>query len=585
MHPFPSEERAALKRAITLLDVDKKKFSWSVLAGSSAIGSTVGLGTTAAWMIARAAQLPPVLDLSVASVGVRAFGVGKAIFRYLERIASHWVALHGMATLRTEVYRSLSESSTDVVTSLKRGDVLTRTNADVDEIGLVVVQSLLPMAVALLVSLLALGILGFLSPLIAILVACALFLSGIVGPLLAMTGAKLAEQEKITTRARLNEQSLYLLENAAQLRVGGLLSATETSRRDTEHDMWKQRDAAARFTALASTIDVLALGLAVIGAIVIGSWQVSQSMLSPVNLVVCAMTPLSAFEATARMPQAFIQLTRSGAAALRVMSLIDRANASPAASSTPKIDSGTTLTATDMVAGWPGHKDVTVPLSFTIKPGQSLAIVGPSGIGKSTILNTLAGLIAPHSGSVTIAEHHVSNIERATLSQHISFTAEDAHIFDTSILENLRVARADITVAQAHKLLEQAGLTSWIADLPEGIDTKLGADATTVSGGERRRLLLARALAAPASILLIDEPGEHLDPHTADTLIRDILLSADAQRAVVVVTHRLSPLDAADHVIMLGADHTGRAHVVDEGTHAELLLRNPQYEWSLKQEG
>lgn len=120
-----------------------KKFSWSVLAGSGAIGSTVGLGATAAWMIARAAQLPPVLDLSVASVGVRAFGVGKAIFRYLERIASHWVALHGMARLRTHIYRQLAGSSTDVVTSLKRGDVLTRTNADVDEIGLVVVQSLL----------------------------------------------------------------------------------------------------------------------------------------------------------------------------------------------------------------------------------------------------------------------------------------------------------------------------------------------------------------------------------------------------------------------------------------------------------
>ncbi|USR78836.1 thiol reductant ABC exporter subunit CydC [Arcanobacterium pinnipediorum] len=585
IHPFPREQRQALHRAVRLLDVDKKKFSWSVLAGSSAIGSTVGLGATAAWMIARAAQLPPVLDLSVASVGVRAFGVGKAIFRYLERIASHWVALHGMATLRTQLYRELANSSTDVVTSLKRGDVLTRTNADVDEIGLVVVQSLLPMAVATLVSILTLGILGFLSPLIALIVAIALFISGIIGPLLAMTGAALAEQGKITTRAQLNEQSLYLLEHAEQLRVSGLQSATESSRQATEEAIWKQRDAAARYTALASGLDVLALALAVVGAIIVGSWQVSAGSLSEINLVVCVLTPLSAFEATARMPQAFIQLTRSGTAAQRVMAIIDQASTSPAATQTPVIARKTPLLAHNMVAGWPGNKEVSAPLNLHIEPGTSLAIVGPSGIGKSTILHTLAGLIKPHTGSVTLAQHPVSEIARSTLSHHISFTAEDAHIFDTSILENLRVARADITPEQARDLLAQAGLSSWLADLPDGVDTELGADAVRVSGGERRRLLLARAFASPADILLIDEPGEHLDPETADLLLRDILSASNAQRSVVVVTHRLTPLDAADHVIVLGPDDTGRATIVDEGQHHELLARNRHYAWSLAQEG
>lgn len=585
IHPFPREEREALTRAVKLLDVDKKKFSWSVLAGSGAIGSTVGLGATAAWMIARAAQLPPVLDLSVASVGVRAFGVGKAIFRYLERIASHWVALHGMARLRTHIYRQLAGSSTDVVTSLKRGDVLTRTNADVDEIGLVVVQSLLPMAVALVVSLLTIGILGFLSPLIAVIVAIALFLSGIVGPISAMMGAKIAERGTIDNRSKLNDEALFLLEHASHLRISGLLEATEDAHDAIEHAIWKHRDSAARYSALASAIDIFALALAVIGAIVVGTWQVTSGDLSSVNLVVCVLTPLSTFEATARMPRAFTQLTRSGAAAQRVMAIIDRANASPAAIETPDITPGAPLVARGTVAGWPGTRDVTTPISLTIHPGTSLAIVGPSGIGKSTLLSTLAGLIPPHSGTVTIDGHNVSDVSRATLSQHISFTAEDAHIFDTSILENLRVARPAITANEAEALLHQVGLGSWLNDLPDGIDTELGADATTISGGERRRLLLARALATPANILLLDEPGEHLDPATADTLIRDIFGSVGANRAVVVVTHRLSPLDQADHVIMLDSDETGHATIVDQGTHEELLTRNRQYSWSVRQEG
>ncbi|SDU80295.1 thiol reductant ABC exporter subunit CydC [Arcanobacterium phocae] len=585
IHPFPRHERQALKRAIALLDVDKKRFTWSVLAGSGAIGSSVGLGATAAWMIARAAQLPPVLDLSVASVGVRAFGIGKAIFRYLERIASHWVALHGMAKLRTHIYRQLANSSTDVVTSLNRGDLLTRTNADVDEVGLVVVQSLLPVAVAGLISLLTLGILGFLSPLIALIVAIALFFSGFVGPLCAMIGAKIAEQANIDTRAKLNEQALFLLENASTLRVSGMLNATAASQQSIEETMWRNRDSAARFTAFASVIDMLALAVAILGALLVGGTQISNGTLSEVNAVVCVLTPLSAFETTARLPRAFIQLTRSGAAAERIMTIIDQADESPAATLTPELSAQAPLIATDLVAGWPGGPDVTTPISLSISPGKKLAIVGPSGIGKSTLLSSLAGLIAPHSGSVTLDSYAVSDIARTSLSQHISFTAEDAHIFDTSIVENLRVSRADVSSDEALKLLKRAGLSSWLQDLPDGVDTELGANATTISGGERRRLLLARALASPASILLLDEPGEHLDPATADALIRDILSTADDEKTIVLVTHRLSPLDAADHIIMLDDDGAGRATIVDEGTHAELLDRNPRYAWSVSQEG
>ncbi|WP_216404802.1 thiol reductant ABC exporter subunit CydC [Arcanobacterium phocae] len=585
IHPFPRHERQALKRAIALLDVDKKRFTWSVLAGSGAIGSSVGLGATAAWMIARAAQLPPVLDLSVASVGVRAFGIGKAIFRYLERIASHWVALHGMAKLRTHIYRQLANSSTDVVTSLNRGDLLTRTNADVDEVGLVVVQSLLPVAVAGLISLLTLGILGFLSPLIALIVAIALFFSGFVGPLCAMIGAKIAEQANIDTRAKLNEQALFLLENASTLRVSGMLNATAASQQSIEETMWRNRDSAARFTAFASVIDMLALAVAILGALLVGGTQISNGTLSEVNAVVCVLTPLSAFETTARLPRAFIQLTRSGAAAERIMTIIDQADESPAATLMPELSAQAPLIATDLVAGWPGGPDVTTPISLSISPGKKLAIVGPSGIGKSTLLSSLAGLIAPHSGSVTLDSYAVSDIARTSLSQHISFTAEDAHIFDTSIVENLRVSRADVSSDEALKLLKRAGLSSWLQDLPDGVDTELGANATTISGGERRRLLLARALASPASILLLDEPGEHLDPATADALIRDILSTADDEKTIVLVTHRLSPLDAADHIIMLDDDGAGRATIVDEGTHAELLDRNPRYAWSVSQEG
>ena len=168
-------------------------------------------------------------------------------------------------------------------------------------------------------------------------------------------------------------------------------------------------------------------------------------------------------------------------------------------------------------------------------------------------------------------------------------TPEDAHIFETTILENLRVANGQLSVSEGEELLKEAGLGEWLASLPEGIETELGSGATTISGGERRRILLARALAAKAPLLALDEPGEHLDPETADALLRDLLTagSEEHKRGVILVTHRLTPLDQADQVFIMDKPHGNLeepATFVAQGTHRELAENHPGYAWSLRQE-
>ncbi|MDO5025929.1 MAG: thiol reductant ABC exporter subunit CydC [Trueperella sp.] len=589
---FPKEDRQALRRAIKLLDYDRAKFWWSVAAGTGAIGSGVGLGATSAWLIARAAQLPSVLELTVAATGVRAFGIGKAIFRYLERIASHWVALYGMANLRASVYHSLAHSPADVVTSIKRGDLLSRTGADVDEVGQVVVRSMLPAAVAFWVCLISVLIVGLLSPLIGLVLALCLAVSAVVGPYFAMRGARMAEHAQVKNRARLSATALTLLESAAQLRVAGRLTDMEQAQQDIETEIHHNRNAAAKPTAVATALDTLMLGVAVVAALVIGIAQVSAGTLNGIELVVCVLTPLSAFEATQRLSGAAVQLVRSGSAARRIMEILDRA----AAAELPPHDSHTPdnsgLIARDLVIGWPGGPAVAGPLNLSVKPGQNLAIVGPSGIGKTTLLLTLSGMLEPHSGSVQLNGREVSHLAREEVSQDLTVTAEDAHIFETSVLENLRVARPDLTPEQATALLTEAGLGDWLSQLPEAVDTMLGTDATTISGGERRRLLLARALAAPAQFMLLDEPAEHLDAETADTLLRDLLRAGGEDRAVILVTHRLAPLDAADEVVMIDLpansaqlpNRNSPAQIIARGTHAELLAKMPTYQWSAGRE-
>ena len=172
-------------------------------------------------------------------------------------------------------------------------------------------------------------------------------------------------------------------------------------------------------------------------------------------------------------------------------------------------------------------------LALDLRPGRSVAIVGPSGSGKTTTLLTLAGLLTRQAGTLTLDGHDVDHLDRHAVAAAVVVGTEDAHVFGTTVLENLRVGRGDLTVPEATAVLARVGLAEWLVGLPDGLDTVVGPDARTVSGGERRRLLVARALVSPAPLLLVDEPAEHLDPERADALVTDLL---NDPRGVVVLS-------------------------------------------------
>ena len=241
------------------------------------------------------------------------------------------------------------------------------------------------------------------------------------------------------------------------------------------------------------------------------------------------------------------------------------------------------VVARGLAVGWPGGPVVVEGVDLAVEPGRAVAIVGPSGAGKTTLLLTLAGLLPPRAGVVRIGGDDPAELTSPERAARVVVTTEDAHVFGTTVLENLRVARGDVTPDEAAAALDRAGLGPWLAGLPEGLDTLLGPDARTVSGGERRRLLLARALLAPAPVLLVDEPAEHLDPATADALVSDLLGDRTApggqQRGIVVVTHRLTPLAAADEVLWV---EDGR--IVDRGRHDDLAGRLLGYREALRRE-
>lgn len=464
-----------LRRALALLELSPRRVVLAVLAGVATLGSALALAALSAWLITRAWQMPPVLDLSVAVVAVRALGISRGVFRYLERLTTHDVALRGTTAARTRIYERLANGNGAV--ALRRGDVLARTGADVDVIGDVVIRAVVPICVSVLMMLAAVGLLAGIAPAAASVLAVALLIAGVGAPILAARSARIAEEAGAEADVRFAETAVRALDHAAELRVARRLDATLAEAEGAAHDSVVARDRAARPSALADAAQPLAIGASVIGSLLIGIALYgpdggTAGGMTPMALAIIVLVPLAAFEATAALPAAAIALMRGRIAATRIMTMLDAA---------PHVSGS-------LNGSFRGLHSCPTPATNFRAHARS-AIIGPSGSGKTTMLRALA----------------------VEFGSDAALFAEDAHLFDTSILENLRVVRGDVDEDQATQALRRVGLGPWLDALPQGVHTTLIGGAQAVSGGERRRLLLARALLSTAPVVLLDEPTEHLD--------------------------------------------------------------------------
>lgn len=559
---------ADLRRMWGLLDLSRWRVAVAIAWGVVALGSGLGLAALAAWLIARAWQMPPVLDLSIAVVTVRALGISRGLARYLERLATHDVALRAMTTARTTVYRTLAGSdlwlrrpagAVDAGRdgdggSLRRGDLLVRIGSDIDDLGAVVVRVFVPVAVALVLSAVAIGLLATISVAAAAILAGALAVSGLLAPWLSAKAARDAERAVRADRAEFTAQALTVLDHAAELRVAGRLDAALSAATKAARRAVAAEDAAAARSAWSAAATPLSIGASVLGALLIGITLYgpaggSAGAMTPMALTVLVLLPLSAFEAVGPLPAAAQSLTTARAALHRLVRLDDGTGVRAAQDGSAGADSAAVLER---------HLSQQLP---EIPAGHRIAVVGPSGAGKTTLLMNWAGLFdTPRTG--------------------ITFFAEDAHLFGTSVLENLRVARGDVTAEEAETALRTVGLGPWLDSLPKGLHTDLVGGAAAVSGGQRRRILLARALIAPARVLLLDEPTEHLEADAGAQLLCDLLDSGsglvEPERTVVVVTHQLPPDQRADVIVRVDASAQVQVDFVDRGAptfaHGEIPL-------------
>ncbi|ORX04030.1 ABC transporter ATP-binding protein [Mycobacterium triplex] len=510
----------------------------AIALGVLSLGSALALAGVSAWLITRAWQMPPILDLSVAVVAVRLFAIARGVLHYCERLATHNTALRAAGVARAEIYHRLADGPAAVAVRLHSGELVARVGADVDALADVLVRALIPIGVAAVLAVAATVAVGVISPAAGTVLALCLLITGVVAPLLAGKAAVTQEEVARQHHSERDTAAMIALEHAPELRVAGALPDVIAESRRRQLRWSDALDAAARPAALAEAMPTAAIGASVLGAVVAGIGLAHA--VAPTTLAVLMLLPLSAFEAMTPLPAAAIQLTRSRIAARRLLDLAPEFPTAESRTPTP-LPVGTARLSADLRSGHTrafSHR-VTVDL----EPGARLAITGASGSGKTTLLMTLAGLIPPLDGHAMLNGIDLDSFDEHELPSAVAFFAEDAHIFATTVRDNLLVTRGDCADAELVAALDTVGLGEWLANLPEGLSTVLTGGARAVSAGQRRRLLLARAMLSPARIVLLDEPTEHLDAGDAERMLADLLAPTSglvsAERTVVVATHHL----------------------------------------------
>ncbi|MDK0520851.1 thiol reductant ABC exporter subunit CydD [Streptomyces sp. ML-6] len=555
-----------LARVREAAGAQRGRLALALLLGSLALGSAVGLMAVSGWLISRASEQPPVLYLMVAVTATRAFGLGRAVFRYAERLVSHDAVLKMLAELRVSVYRGLERIAPAGLRRTRRGDLLSRLVADVDALQDYWLRWMLPVATAALVGAATAGFVGWLLPAAGAVLAAGLLLAGVGVPLVAGACSRRTERRLSPARAELATRITDLLGGTAELTVAGALPARSARTREADGVLTRIAARAAAATALGGGLTALIGGLTVIATALVALPAVRDGRLAGVELAVVVLTPLAAFEAVTGLPLAAQYRHRVKRSAERVFEVLDaplpvHEPEDPAeAPATPF-----PLEVRGLSARYAGtDRDALDTVDLTLTAGRRIAVVGPSGSGKTTLAQVLLRFLDARTGTYRIGGVEARALEGDAVRRFVGLCAQDAHVFDSSIRENLRLARTGATDDELRDALGRARLLDWVESLPEGLDTPVGEHGARLSGGQRRRLALARALLADFPVLVLDEPAEHLDLATADALTAD-LLAATRGRTTVLITHRLQGLEAVDEVLVLDA---GR--IVQRGPYADL---------------
>lgn len=543
-----------IKRLLVLM---RPWYGWMLLGtllSLITILANISLMALSGWFIATMAMA----GISGASVnyftpaaGIRAFAIARTASRYGERLVTHEATFRLLATLRTWFYEHLEPLAPAILQNYRSGDLLSRIRADIDALENFYLRILAPLLVAAITSLVILLFLLQYSVLLALIELVFLMIAGIMVPLLINKLAQHASTRQVETTSELRSAVIDSTQGMSELLIYGAaekqaerVNALSDQLLDDQKHLAKLNGGSASALGLCANLSMWLMLIVTIPMVTTGK-------LAPVNLPMIALFALASFEAILPLPLAFQTLPGTLAAARRLFDIVDTKPAVIEPVTPTAMPEQFDIEIDNVSLRYPNsHTNALNAISLNIPQDTHLAIVGPSGSGKSTLINALLRFWPVESGAIKLGDINIDQFSGDDLRLQFAVATQQSTLFNSTIKRNLLLAKRDASDEELEQVCKLAQIHEFIETLPEGYETWIGEAGHKLSGGQIRRLGVARALLKPASVLILDEPGEGLDSVTEQKMIQAIVDSAK-DRTLILITHHLVGLENMDQIVRL----------------------------------
>jgi thiol reductant ABC exporter CydC subunit len=535
--PAPRPARV-LVRLVGLLGLSPAWLALSVGLGALAVIAGAVLVGLAGYLICRAAEQPPILSLTSVMVAVRVAALTRPVARYAERLSSHDLAFRALGNLRGRVLARIEPLAPAGLEGYRDGELLSRMVADIDQLQDLALRLLLPAGVAVVASTVVVGGVLVVSPAAGVLLGVGLAAAAVLGPLVAARVVTRSQRRQAALRARLTADLVDALDAADELWLNGADGRAAAAVADDDRALVQVALRDARGAGVADATGVGAASLTALAVLAATTAAAGRGALDPLLVAPLTLVAVGAFEAVLPLSVAARQLPAVLAAGRRVLELVDRrpevadpVRPAPA----PAGHLGVTVDRV-VVDRRPDRRRVLDGVSLRLPAGARMVVAGPSGTGKTTLAQLLVRFLERRGGEARIGARDLREHRQADIRAAVLLSAQEPHVFDSTIRANLLLARPDAGEGDLQRALANARLGTWVASLPDGLDTVVGERGRALSGGQRQRLALARAFLADPAVLVLDEPTAHLDSATAEGLLDDLWREA-GERSVLLITH------------------------------------------------
>ncbi|MFS9433847.1 cysteine/glutathione ABC transporter ATP-binding protein/permease CydC [Citrobacter sp. C348] len=555
-----------------------KRHKWMLTLGIAlaiiTLLASIGLLTLSGWFLSASAVVGVTgiysFNYMLPAAGVRGAAITRTAGRYFERLVSHDATFRVLQHLRIYTFSKLLPLSPAGLARYGQGELLNRIVADVDTLDHLYLRVISPLVGAFVVIMVVTLGLSVLDLTLAITLGGIMLLTLFILPPLFYQAGKRTGQNLTHLRGQYRQQLTSWLQGQAELTIFGASVRYRAQMEATELQWHEAQRRQSELTALSQALMLLIGALAVIVMLWMASGGVGGNTQPGALIALFVFCALAAFEALAPVTGAFQHLGQVIASALRITELTEQKPevTFPDAGST--VSEPITLTLRDVSFSYPGQaQNALNTLTLLAKPGEHIAILGRTGCGKSTLLQLLTRAWNPQHGEILFNDRPISSLSESSLRQSISVVPQRVHLFSATLRDNLLLAAPQASDDVLSEILCRVGLEKLLED--DGLNAWLGEGGRQLSGGELRRLAIARAVLHDAPLMLLDEPTEGLDATTESQML-ELISDVMRDKTVLMVTHRLRGLSRFDQIIVMD-----NGHIIEQGNHADLLARQGRY--------